>query len=134
MCRNRKQPANAETSAETLLVPGLRFGSGYRRKFCTAHSTRATATDYTTLADIRRRATYQANARIRQMARRAYRQYGLPLQCQVCGYSTHVEVCHKHGISEFPGNTLVSEVNSRANLVCLCPNHHWEFDHGFLSL
>jgi hypothetical protein len=25
-------------------------------------------------------------------------------------------------------------VNSLDNLVGLCPNHHWEFDHGLLQL
>lgn len=108
--------------------------AGYRRKFCAKHILRGTITSQTTIGVIRSRSKHQVNARIRQLARQAYRRLGLPLSCQVCGYSTHVEICHKRGISEFPDNALVSEVNSLQNLVCLCPNHHWEFDHGFLSL
>lgn len=108
--------------------------AAYRRKFCETHQPRAALTSSTTVGNIRQRAKYQTNARIRQIARRAYKAYGLPLHCQICGYSTHVEVCHKHGIAEFPNDTPVSEVNSRENLVCLCPNHHWEFNHGYLSL
>ncbi len=109
--------------------------TAYRRKFCEAHQPHLILTKRTTLGEIRRRAKYQANARIRQMARRAYKAaYGLPWCCQVCGYTLHVEVWHRHSIAEFPDNALVSDVNSCDNLVCLCPNHHWEFDHGYLSL
>ena len=108
--------------------------TAYRRQFCDRHQPRAPLDRLTTIGSVRRRAKYQANARIRQIARRAYKAFGRPLQCEVCGYSTHVEVCHKHSISEFSDDTLITEVNSRDNLVCLCPNHHWEFDHGLLSL
>jgi hypothetical protein len=108
--------------------------AGYRRKYCEAHRPRLTPSLETTLRDIQQRARFQANARIRQMARRVYRASGLPLACIICGYSAHVEICHKRSIAEFPDHALVSEVNARENLVCLCPNHHWEFDHGLLSL
>lgn len=106
----------------------------HRRVLCDQHNPRTEITGQTTVSDIRKRAKYQAHARIRQLARRAYRDYGLPLQCAVCDYSLHVEICHKLSISEFPATALVKEVNARDNLLCLCPNHHWEFDHGFLSL
>jgi hypothetical protein len=108
--------------------------AGHRRNYCALHSTRTAVSAQTTVREIRQRAQFQANARIRQMARRVYRDSGLPFRCCVCGYSTHVEICHKRSISEFPDDTLVSEVNANSNLVCLCPNHHWEFDHGLLSL
>ena len=55
-------------------------------------------------------------------------------QCKVCSYSAHVEVCHIKGISEFPKETLLSEVNNLDNLIYLCPNHHWELDNGLLKL
>jgi predicted restriction endonuclease len=93
-----------------------------------------TTTEKTTIGDIRQRAKYQTNARIRQLARKAYQLHGLPLRCQVCDYSTHVEICHRLAISNFPDHASIVDVNSRDNLVCLCPNHHWEFDHGLLSL
>lgn len=48
--------------------------------------------------------------------------------CQKCGYSKHVEVCHKTPISKFPDSTLISVVNNINNLLVLCPNCHWEFD------
>jgi hypothetical protein len=108
--------------------------AGHRRKYCALHGTRAEVTQQTSIRDIQQRAQYQTNARIRQLARRAYRDSGLPLRCVICGYSTHVEICHKRSIAEFPDHALVFEVNARDNLICLCPNHHWEFDHGLLSL
>ena len=54
-------------------------------------------------------------------------------KCVVCGYSKHVDICHKKSIHKFPDTALVKEVNDKNNLVKLCRNHHWEFDHGLLS-
>lgn len=55
------------------------------------------------------------------------------LPCQVCGYATHVELCHIKGIHEFCSTTSLAEVNDPSNLLVLCRNHHWELDHGILS-
>jgi len=49
--------------------------------------------------------------------------------CEKCGWSNHVEVCHKIPISNFSLTTLLSEINSEENLLILCPNCHWMFDH-----
>jgi hypothetical protein len=57
----------------------------------------------------------------------------LPNVCK-CGYNKHVEVCHIHAISDFPKTALISDINSKDNLVKLCPNCHWEFDNGLLKL
>lgn len=57
---------------------------------------------------------------------------GLP--CQVCGYTAHVELAHIQSITSFSNDTPLSTVNSPDNLLVLCPNHHWEFDAGLLSL
>lgn len=54
--------------------------------------------------------------------------------CLACGYSKHVETCHKKEIQDFPETALVKEVNAKENLVLLCRNCHWELDHGFLFL
>ena len=53
--------------------------------------------------------------------------------CTHCGYAKHVEVCHIKPIKEFPLDAKVSEVNSITNLILLCPNCHWEFDHPKLD-
>lgn len=50
--------------------------------------------------------------------------------CQVCGYN--IEVAHKRAINTFPETATVGEVNAPENLLTLCPNCHWEFDHGLL--
>ncbi|MBI2976429.1 MAG: HNH endonuclease, partial [Chloroflexi bacterium] len=77
---------------------------------------------------------YQANAWIRKLARRAYYNSGKPQSCFRCGYSLHLEVCHIRPIQDFSEDTPMSVVNSLDNLVALCPNCHWELDHGLLSL
>ena len=50
--------------------------------------------------------------------------------CEKCGYSKHVQACHKKPISSFPLDTKISEINRNDNILCLCPNCHWEYDHG----
>lgn len=58
----------------------------------------------------------------------------LSLPCASCGYEKHVELCHKKPISEFDRTATVAEINSKDNVVQLCPNCHWEFDNGLLDL
>jgi len=53
-----------------------------------------------------------------------------PQICAKCGYSKHVEVSHKKDIKDFHPTTLVREINDKSNLMLLCPNCHWEFDHN----
>ena len=55
-------------------------------------------------------------------------------ECEFCGYTTHVQVCHIRPVKDFPPSATLAEVNHRSNLVGLCPNHHWELDHGFLLI
>jgi len=72
--------------------------------------------------------------RIRESARQVALEHGKLKACQECGYSLHVEACHVTPIKDFPDDTLLSDLNSPSNLVGLCRNHHWEFDHGHLTL
>lgn len=67
-------------------------------------------------------------ALVRTRARAATKH--LDRSCMFCGYSKHVEVCHIKPIKDFPMTALISEVNSLDNLLLLCPNCHWEFDHN----
>jgi hypothetical protein len=55
-------------------------------------------------------------------------------ECKVCGYDTHIEVCHIKSVSSFSDDTLISEINSIDNLIGLCPNHHWEFDNDIIKI
>jgi len=70
---------------------------------------------------------------LRDDARKQYLS-ALPYECVRCGYDKHIEVCHRRSLASFPDDTPISVVNSLDNLVGLCPNHHWEFDHGLLQL
>ena len=54
--------------------------------------------------------------------------------CKNCGYNKHTEVAHIKSIASFPKDTKIKEVNDINNLIFLCPNCHWEFDHGDLTL
>jgi len=54
--------------------------------------------------------------------------------CQRCGYNKHIEICHIRPISSFPKKTKLKTVNARENILFLCPNCHWEFDHNLLTL
>ena len=85
------------------------------------------------LQEIRTKALQQYAAQIRSLARVAYRKSNRPKACAVCGYETHYEVCHIKPINAFLLTDFVADVNELTNLVALCPNHHWEFDHGILS-
>ncbi len=53
--------------------------------------------------------------------------------CKNCGYSKHTELAHIKPISSFTNESLVSEVNHPSNILPLCRNCHWEFDHGLLK-
>lgn len=81
--------------------------------------------------DIKRKHIYQP---IRNDARKILNKLLIEKKCSICGYSKHVEVCHKKGISEFDENSTLKEVNEVDNLVYLCPNHHWELDKGMLRI
>ncbi|QGH78991.1 HNH endonuclease [Streptomyces phage TomSawyer] len=59
---------------------------------------------------------------------------GLFKACAVCGYTNHVEVAHIKAIASFPDSATAAEVNATTNLIGLCPNHHWEYDNGVLSI
>jgi predicted restriction endonuclease len=67
-------------------------------------------------------------------ARIIAKKYGLLNQCAVCSYSLHVDTCHRKAINSFPDNALIQEINNAKNLIGLCKNHHWEFDHGYLAI
>ena len=75
-----------------------------------------------------------ARSSIRKDAYKAFIKAGKPLVCPVCDYDKHCDVCHKKPVSDFPNEALISEINDIENLMPLCPNHHWEFDEGLLSL
>lgn len=87
-----------------------------------------------TYGEMKSKRKYQVNSRIREIARTLYQKSGKPQKCMNCGYDKHYEVCHIKGISTHSDDTLISEINDLDNLIALCPNCHWELDHGLLDL
>lgn len=74
------------------------------------------------------------HAKIRSHARSVYSRSGRVMQCENCGYSLHVDICHIKDVKDFDPNTSVSEVNHIDNLIALDKRCHWEFDHGDITL
>lgn len=51
-----------------------------------------------------------------------------------CNYSLHVELAHIKTVSDFAVTSTLGEVNDPSNLLVLCRNCHWEYDHGYLKI
>lgn len=99
----------------------------YRQKFTIDWST-------VTLDQVVGARRYQKHSRIRDLARRLFLSSDRPYICQNCSYDKHIEVCHIKPIKDFDLSSMVSEINHLDNLLGLCPNCHWELDHGDLTL
>ena len=106
-----------------------------KNKFCdTCFSLAQGRRQQRTIGEIQGRAKYQHSRQIRDGARDAMLKTSTPQKCRACAYDKHVEVCHIKAVSSFPSSATIAEVNALVNLVYLCPNCHYEFDHGRLSL
>ncbi len=70
---------------------------------------------------------------LRQNAR-SYSKYIYPRHCMLCHYDKHIEVCHIKDLKDFDINLTAYEVNNKYNLIHLCPNCHWEFDHNLIDI
>ena len=80
------------------------------------------------------RSWQSARSYFTKRAREVFLEANPGARCQVCGYAKHVDVCHIRGVSDFPAEATVGEINSPDNLVGLCPTHHWELDHDSLDM
>jgi predicted nucleic acid-binding Zn ribbon protein len=87
-----------------------------------------------TLGSLQNLRIYQRNSRIRTLARKAYIKYHDKLECEICGYNKHIEVCHIKSISSFDPASTIADINDMSNLIGLCPTHHWEFDNNLLPI
>jgi predicted restriction endonuclease len=54
--------------------------------------------------------------------------------CVVCGYDKFVDVAHIKPVAAFSPQAKLKDINAPENLIYLCPNHHREFDRGYLKL
>ena len=75
-----------------------------------------------------------ARSAIRRNACLVFKNSKKEYKCFICGYSHHVEIAHIRPVSDFNAESELSEINNINNLIALCPNHHWEFDHGVINL
>lgn len=75
-----------------------------------------------------------ARTAIQKLARVKYFEYNKNSKCHICGYDKHVEVAHIKAVSQFDDSATIDEINSVNNLIGLCPNHHWEYDNGLLTI
>lgn len=81
------------------------------------------------------RKNYQSyRSTIRKLAEKIYTDSGQKKVCAICGYDKHVEIAHIKAVSEFDDSATIAEINSLNNLIALCPNHHWEYDNGIITL
>lgn len=82
---------------------------------------------------------YYANERnknngVRARARALIDSLGIDKVCSCCSFEVGIQICHIKPINKFDDNTPLNVVNSLDNLILLCPNCHWLFDHGYNSL
>jgi hypothetical protein len=129
---NRRRESRAQKCPDC----GRRMSPGCARcRACSVIAKRAVALGSTKGELRHRRSNYQSwRATLQTHAIKTHRQHGGEQRCIVCGYSNHVQVCHRVPVSSFPDSAAISEINAIGNLVPLCPNHHWEFDHGLITL
>lgn len=73
------------------------------------------------------------NVHIRLFARQWFKEL-TKKPCAICGYSKHVELCHIKPISSFKETDTIGDVNHPNNIIQLCRNCHWEFDHNLLKI
>ena len=73
---------------------------------------------------------------VRTQAREFIKRLGVSRECEVngCGFDVYLEVCHIIPITSFPEDTPITKINSRENLLLLCPNHHKLLDKGLLDM
>jgi DNA-directed RNA polymerase subunit M/transcription elongation factor TFIIS len=82
-----------------------------------------------------KRLNYQsARSGIRRHAAITFDDSNTPKVCAICGYSLHIQIAHIKSVASFQPTSTIGEINHINNLIALCPNHHWEFDNGLLSL
>ena len=92
-----------------------------------------TLREYHERSSVRGKHRSWVNSHVRNFAR-SWNKELKSCPCQKCGYDKHIEFCHIKAISDFDESTKLGEINSKHNILVLCRNCHWEFDHGMLSI
>lgn len=127
----QKRPYYCQKCGELIGYGDKEFG---RRKLCDVCNPSYVDWSSISYGEAKGKRKYQANSRIRELARSLYQKSDKPKQCANCGYDKHYEVCHIKGISTHSDDTPISVINDLGNLIALCPNCHWELDNGLLDI
>lgn len=77
---------------------------------------------------------FSARSTICKNARYWIKKYNFEKKCLICSYDKHVETAHIISVMKAPDAFQMKAINSKENLMYLCPNHHWEFDNNFISI
>ncbi len=109
--RNRRLP---KINNDCMWCNKQFLASDHRRKFCSRFCKRR--------YDSKNRELLVA----RRVAMRISFKRLLPSNCEICGFSRAIQYAHIKGVVE-GGETTVD------NILVLCPNHHWLFDHNMLT-
>jgi len=88
-----------------------------------------------TLEDVKSKGNARVSwSTVRKAANRKLELNNIEKKCVICGIDEPIDCCHIKSITEFPLDTLVSEVNALSNLTYMCKNHHWLFDHNKIDI
>jgi|10_taG_2_1085330.scaffolds.fasta_scaffold39731_3 hypothetical protein len=113
-----------------ILIPNTRTegGSWSRKKVCDT----CRSIDSMTFGSLKRRrhSLRAVQSIIRNHARLIYGKANKVLECYICSYDATVHIAHIKAVQEFSDDDLIVDINNINNLMALCPNHHWEHDHG----
>lgn len=133
ICRNSPKPRECILCLKTFY-----FSKNYRSKYCPeCNKNKRTASFYLTLKECKERPQIKdkhplwLHNYIRTFTR-SWNKEMAKLPCKNCGYTKHSELCHIRAVRDWPDSATLGEINSPNNLIPLCPNCHWEFDHGLL--
>lgn len=75
-----------------------------------------------------------ARTTIRKHAALVFKESNRERRCSFCGYDKTIEIAHIKSVSSFSKDSLIKDINAIDNIIALCPNHHWEYDHGLINL
>lgn len=131
IARKRKRKVHHCANCGIEMPP---FKDFLRRKYCALCRIKLQSLSVKTIGYLRSTKNYSYNIGISDQARRIMLATDRPQICAVCGYKKHVQVSHIRAIADFPDDTTIGEINDFSNLIYLCPNCHWEYDHGLLQV
>lgn len=129
--KRKKQDIYKCTKCGNVIGIGVKYK---RRLYCDNCNPNNLDWSKITLGSVKEKRKYQLHSRIRGLAQKIYNASSKPKHCVNCGYKKHYEVAHIKAISTFDYNTPISVINDIENLMALCPNCHWEYDNGILTL